>query len=68
MMKSKVEVEEIISVLEKIRQEKYPEISNALIRNIVESEFEQQDSRLQAQKVTKKLIADFLKATVAEEV
>lgn len=68
MMKSKVEVEEIISVLEKIRQEKYPEIPNALIRDIVESEFEQQDSRPQAQKVTKKLIADFLKATVAEEV
>ncbi len=68
MMKSKIEVEELIGVLEKIRQEKYPEIPDTLIRDIVASEFEQQDSRPQAQKAAKKLIADFLKATVAEEV
>ncbi|ASS37454.1 DNA modification system-associated small protein [Mogibacterium pumilum] len=68
MMKSKVEVEELIGVLEKIRQEKYPDIPESLIRDIVASEFEQQDSRPQAQRATKKLIADFLKTAVAEEV
>lgn len=68
MMKSKVEVEELIGVLEKIRREKYPEIPETLIRDIVAGEFEQQDSRPQAQKATKKLIADFLKDAVAEEV
>ena len=68
MMKSKVEVEELIGVLETIRREKYPEIPEILIRDIVAGEFEQQDSRPQAQKATKKLIADFLKDAVAEEV
>lgn len=68
MMKSNVEVEELISVLEKIRSEKYPDIPELLIRDIVATEFEQQDDRAQARKNTKKLIDEFLKNIRLEEV
>ena len=68
MMKSNVEVEELICVLEKIRKEKYPDIPERLIREIVANEFEQQDDRAQAKKGTKKLIDDVLKDVKAEEV
>ena len=68
MMKTNVEVEELIGVLEKIRKEKYPEIPESLIRDIVANEFEQQDDRAQARRGTKKLIDDFLKNVKLEEV
>ena len=68
IMKSNVEVEELIGVLEIIRKEKYPEIPEQLIREIVANEFEQQDDRAQAKKGTKKLIDEFLKNVQAEEV
>lgn len=68
MMKSNVEVEELIGVLEKIRSEKYPDIPESLIRDIVATEFEQQDDRAQARKNTKKLIDEFLKNVRSEEV
>lgn len=68
MMKSNVEVEELIGVLEIIRKEKYQEIPEELIREIVANEFEQQDDRAQAKKGTKKLIDEFLKNVQAEEV
>lgn len=68
MMKSNVEVKELIGVLEKIRKEKYPDIPETLIRKIVANEFEQQDDRTQARKGTKKLIEEFLKTQSAEEV
>ena len=66
-MKSNVEVEELIGVLEKIRSEKYPDIPAQLIHDIVANEFQQQDNRSQARKGTKKLIDEFLK-NVKEEV
>lgn len=68
MMKSNVEVEELIGVLEKIRKEKYPDIPETLIREIVANEFEQQDDRTQARRGTKKLIEEFLKTQSTEEV
>lgn len=68
MKKSNIEVEELIGVLEKIRGEKYPEIPETLIREIVATEFEQQDDRAQARKNTKKLIDEFLKNVRPEEV
>lgn len=68
MMKSNIEVEELIGVLEKIRKEKYPDIPDSLIREIVANEFEQQDDRAQAKKGTKKLIDEFLKYVKIEEV
>lgn len=68
MMKSNVEVEELIGVLEKIRSEKYPNIPESLIREIVATEFEQQDDRAQARKSTKRIIDEFLKNVKPEEV
>lgn len=67
MMKNNVEVEELIGVLEKIRQEKYPEIPESLVREIVANEYEQQDDRAQARKGTKRLIDEFLKTVSVEE-
>ena len=68
MMKSNVEVEELIGVLEKIRSEKYPDIPESLIREIVATEFEQQDDCAQAIKNTKKIIDELLKNVKPEEV
>ena len=59
-MTSKIEIEELISVLEEIRSSQYPDIPAELIRNIVYIEFEKQDSRAQGRKDIKKLIDDFL--------
>lgn len=67
-MTSKVEVTELIGVLEKIRQEKYPDVPEQLIKDIVENEFEMQDDRTQARKVTKRLIDEFLKKVDSGEV
>lgn len=66
MTMNKVEVEELLKVLETIRAEKYPDITNELIRNIVQSQFENQDDRVQGYRDTKKLIDDFLKQIVSE--
>ena len=59
-MTSKIEIEELISVLEEIRISQYPDIPAELIRNIVYIEFEKQDNRAQGRKDIKKLIDDFL--------
>jgi len=61
-MNSKVEVEELIGVLEKIREEQHPEIPSKLIRDIVEAEFERTDDRAQGKKETKRIIEEFLKS------
>lgn len=66
MTMNKVEVEELLKVLETIRAEKYPDIPSELIRNIVQSQFETQDDRAQGHRDTKNLIDDFLKQVVAE--
>ena len=65
LMTSKVEIEELVSVLEEIRSSQYPDIPAELIRNIVYAEFEKQDDRTQGRKDVKKLVDDFLK-TIAE--
>jgi hypothetical protein len=66
MTMNKVEVEELLKVLEAIRTEKYPNIPSELIRNIVQAQFENQDDRTQGYRDTKKLIDDFLKQVVVE--
>lgn len=60
-MMNKVEVEELIAVLEGIRSSQYPDIPPKLIRNIVETQFENQDDRTTSRRSTKKLVDDFLK-------
>ncbi|GKI13608.1 hypothetical protein CE91St44_00930 [Oscillospiraceae bacterium] len=64
-MTSRVEIEELISVLEDIRSSQHPDVPAELIRNIVYAEFEKQDDRAQGRKEVKKLVDDFLK-TIAE--
>ena len=61
-MTSKVEIEELISVLEEIRSTQYPDIPADLIKNIVCAEFEKQDDRAQGRKDSKKLVDEFLKS------
>lgn len=60
-MRNNIEVEELITVLEGIRAEQYPDISSELIRSIVEAQFENQDDRTISRRNTKKLVDDFLK-------
>lgn len=62
----KIEVEDLLKVLEVIRIEKYPAIPAELVRNIVQTQFENQDDRVQGYRETKKLIDDFLRQAVAE--
>lgn len=61
LMTSKVEIEELVGVLEEIRSLQYSDIPAELIRNIVYAEFEKQDDRTQGRKDVKKLVDDFLK-------
>lgn len=63
MMMNKVEVEELINVLETIRISQYPDIPPELVRSIVETQFENQDDRATSRKITKKLVDEFLKLT-----
>lgn len=60
-----IKVDELLEVLEEIRREKYPDIPADLISNIVNSEFEKQDDRVQGRKEVKKAIDDYLN-TVSE--
>ena len=56
-----IEINELISVLEKIRAEQHPEIPASLIQGIVNAEFSSQDDRAKARHDTQKVIDDFLK-------
>lgn len=56
-----IEINELISVLEKIRAEQHPEIPASLIQEIVNAEFSSQDDRTKARHDAQKVIDDFLK-------
>ena len=58
---SNIEINELISVLEKIRAEQHPELPASLIQDIVNAEFSSQDDRTNARHDTQKVIDDFLK-------
>ena len=60
-----IEINELISVLEKIRSEQHPEIPASLLQEIVNAEFSSQDDRKQARHDTQKVIDDFLKPATA---
>lgn len=60
-MRNEIEIEELLGVLESIRQREYPNIPSKVIRDIVLTQFENQDNRALAQRNTKKIIDDFLK-------
>lgn len=55
-----IEINELISVLEKIRAEQHPEIPASLIQEIVNAEFSSQDDRTKVRHDTQKVIDDFL--------
>ena len=56
-----IEVNELISVLEKIRVEQHPEIPASLIQEIINAEFSSQDNRTKPRHDTQKVIDDYLK-------
>ena len=63
---SNVEVNELISVLEEIRQAKYPEIPASLIKDIVTAQYQNQDNRTAGRTNTLNLIQDFLRTITIE--
>ena len=63
---SNVEVNELISVLEDIRQDKYPDIPESLIRDIVTAQYQNQDNRTAGRTSTLSLISDYLKTITIE--
>ena len=65
-MMNKVEVEELLNVLEAIRAQKYPDVPPELIKNIVDTQFANQDNREEGSRQTKRLIDDFLREAVRE--
>lgn len=56
-----IEINELISVLEKIRVEQHPEIPASLIQEIVSAEFSSQDDRTKARHDAQRVIDGFLK-------
>lgn len=54
------ELEDLVTTLEEIREEKYPEIPDGLVRQIVEIEFDSIDERSQAQSQVRDVIESHL--------
>lgn len=67
-MMNRVEVEELLKTLEKIRVEKYPDIPEELIKSIVNAQFEHQDDTTQGSRETKRLIDDFLRKITIDDI
>ncbi len=65
-MMNKVESDDLLAELEKIRAAKYPGIPAELIKAIVHAEFENQDpkDRPEGSRLTKKLIDDYLRENI----
>jgi len=63
-MRNKVEVAELLGVLETIRNEQYPDIPAELIRDIVSAEYENQDNPVEGHRNAKKAIDDYLRTAV----
>ncbi|MEK4362057.1 DNA modification system-associated small protein [Paenibacillus sp. FSL M8-0212] len=61
MNRNEIEVEELLRALETIRDEQYPDIPAEIIREIVLTQFENQDDRTEARRNTVKLIDSYLK-------
>ena len=63
---SNVEVNELTTVLEEIRQTKYPDIPASLIRDIVTAQYQNQDNRTAGRTNTLSLIQDYLRTITIE--
>ncbi len=66
-MSGRDNLEELLDVLETIRQEKYPEIPQEVIKKIVIAQFDNQDKRLEARNKTTRIVSDFINAFVETE-
>ena len=66
-MSGRSNLDELLAVLEEIRQEKYPHIPAELIKRIVVTQYENQDKRLEARNVTNNIVTDFLNMATAAE-
>lgn len=66
--KSSNNLDEIKQALEKIRSERYPNISSGLIESIVEIQFEylENDSRPKGKEKTKKIIKEYIENAIGE--
>lgn len=56
-----IEINELLSVLETIRANQYPELPQSLIQEIVEAEFSSQDDRTKAHHDVQIIIDNYLK-------
>ncbi len=53
-------LKELLSVLEEIRANEYPDIPADVIEQIVVAQYDNQDNRVQARSKTLKIVSDFL--------
>lgn len=66
-MSGRSNLDELLDVLECIRREKYPHIPAEVIREIVITQYDNQDKRLEARNSTTKIVNDFLNEATAQE-
>ena len=62
----KIAFEELLEVLSQIREEKYPEIPEQLLKDIIQAEYDNQDDPVEARKASRRVIDDFLKTEIPE--
>ncbi|APG73334.1 hypothetical protein LJ046_06645 [Lactobacillus delbrueckii subsp. jakobsenii ZN7a-9 = DSM 26046] len=59
-MTERKNLDELLSVLEKVRSEKYSDVPEELIRQIAYAQYDNQDDRQQARSKTMSLIAEYM--------
>lgn len=68
MAMNRVEMQELLNVLESIRAEKYPDISADLIAQIAQAQFEHQDNRAEGRHQTNRCVDEFLLSSVSSNI
>jgi len=66
-MSGRSNLDELLDVLEGIRKQKYPHIPAEVIRNVVITQYDNQDKRLEARNRTNKIVTDFLNSVALTE-
>ncbi len=66
-MSGRNNLDELLEVLEDIRKEKYPHIPAEVIRQIVVTQYENQDKRLEARSTTTAIVNNFLNQAAESE-
>lgn len=65
-MKSNVALDELLGVLNKIREQQYPDIPESLLRELVETEYGNQDDPVEARRASHRIIDSYLKNAVTD--